>query len=72
MAVRTEIVWETTSLQETGREVFHPAMQEPTYFDLLRFNHMVPIGIVFRRSAYDEPRPHAMSAARWSTTGCST
>jgi glycosyltransferase involved in cell wall biosynthesis len=57
VAVRTEIVWETTDLQETGREVFHPAMQEPTYFDLLRFNHMVPIGIVFRRSAYDDLGP---------------
>ena len=60
VAVRTEIVWEQqigNVLQETGREVFHPAMQEPTYFDLLRFNHMVPIGIVFRRSAYDELGP---------------
>ena len=60
VAVRTEIVWEQQIgdvLQETGREVFHPAMQEPTYFDLLRFNHMVPIGIVFRRSAYDELGP---------------
>ena len=57
VAVRTEIVWETTSLQETGREMFHPAMLEPTYFDLLRFNHMVPIGIVFRRSAYEDLGP---------------
>ena len=60
VAVRTEIVWEQqigNLLQETGREVFHPLMQEPTYFDLLRFNHMVPIGIVFRRSAYDELGP---------------
>ena len=60
VAVRTEIVWEQQVgdvLQETGREMFHASMQEPTYFDLLRFNHMVPIGIVFRRSAYDELGP---------------
>lgn len=60
VAVRTEIVWERQIgkvLQETGRELFHPLMQEPTYFDLVRFNHMVPISILFRRSAYDEIGP---------------
>jgi glycosyltransferase involved in cell wall biosynthesis len=63
VAVSTEIIWERrvgSRLVETGREMFHPLMLEPTYFDLLRFNHMVPIGMLYRRSAmgaaggYDE------------------
>ena len=60
VAVRTEIVWEQQIgkvLQETGRELFHPLMQEVTYFDLVRFNHMVPISMLFRRSAFDDLGP---------------
>ncbi|MCB9427629.1 MAG: glycosyltransferase family 2 protein [Actinobacteria bacterium] len=53
VSVRTEIVWETPALQETGREPFHPFMQEPTYFDLLRFNHVVPISLLYRRCVLD-------------------
>ncbi len=60
VATRIDIVWEEqigNRLVETGREGFHPAMLEVTYFDLLRFNHVVPIGMVFRRTAYDELGP---------------
>ncbi len=60
VATRIDIVWEEqigNRLVETGREGFHPAMLEVTYFDLLRFNHVVPIGMVFRRSAWDELGP---------------
>ena len=53
VCVRTAIVWETAAMQETGREVLHPPMQQPTYFDLLRFNHVVPISELYRRSVFD-------------------
>ena len=53
VSVRTEIIWETPALHETGRELFHPLMQEPTYFDLLRFNHVVPISLLYRRCVLD-------------------
>jgi glycosyltransferase involved in cell wall biosynthesis len=56
VAVRTEIVWERqvgSQIVETGREVFHPLMQEPTYFDLIRFNHIVPISMLVRRSVLE-------------------
>jgi glycosyltransferase involved in cell wall biosynthesis len=53
VSVRTEIIWETPGLHETGRELFHPFMQEPTYFDLLRFNHVVPISLLYRRTVHD-------------------
>lgn len=60
VATRIEIVWEEqigTRFVETGRELFHGAMLEVTYFDLLRFNHVVPIGMVFRRSAWEDLGP---------------
>jgi glycosyltransferase involved in cell wall biosynthesis len=53
VSVRTQIIWESPALQETGRELFHPFMQEPTYFDLLRFNHVVPISLLYRRTVHD-------------------
>jgi glycosyltransferase involved in cell wall biosynthesis len=65
VAVRTEIVWEReagSELVETGREVFHPLMQEATYFDLIRFNHIVPISMLVRRSAL-------MSIGGWDEGG---
>ena len=71
VAVRTEIVWETTSLQETGREVFHPQCWSPRNFDLLRFN---PWSRSASCSAAAPTRTSARStsAARSSTTGSST
>lgn len=60
VATRTEIVLEDViggRFVETGREVLHPMMIEPTYFDLLRFNHLAPIGLLFRRTAYEEYGP---------------
>ncbi|MCU0302155.1 MAG: glycosyltransferase [Candidatus Nanopelagicales bacterium] len=57
VAVRTELVFERemgTRIVEIGREVFHPLMQEPTYFDLIRFNHVVPISMLIRRSAWEQ------------------
>lgn len=57
VAVRTALIHESIgddgTLVETGREVFHPSMQEPTYFDLLRFNHVVPISLLYRRSVHE-------------------
>jgi glycosyltransferase involved in cell wall biosynthesis len=58
--VRTDIVYERQigdRLLETGREGFHALMQETTYFDLLRFNHVVPIAKLYRRSAHDVVGP---------------
>jgi glycosyltransferase involved in cell wall biosynthesis len=57
VAVRTRIVYERETpegLVEVGGEIFHPNMLEPLYFDHLRFNHMVPISMLLRRSALDE------------------
>lgn len=57
VAVRTQIIYEReeeAGLVEVGREIFHPHMLEPLYFDHLRFNHMVPISMLLRRSALDE------------------
>ncbi len=54
VAVRTQIIFEREQgddLVEVGREIFHEHMLEPTYFDHLRFNHMVPISMLFRRTA---------------------
>ena len=56
VAVRTQIIFEREvdgRLVEEGREVFHEHMLEPTYFDHLRFNHMVPISMLFRRTTLD-------------------
>jgi hypothetical protein len=58
--VRTEIVWEEVfadRIVETDRELFHPTMIEPTFFDMLRFNHVVPISLVYRRSVHDRIGP---------------
>ena len=60
VATRIEIVWEEqvgTRFVETGREMFHGGMLEVTYFDMLRFNHVVPIGMVFRRAAWENLGP---------------
>ena len=60
VATRIEIVWEErigNRMVVTGRELFHPRMLEVTYFDMLRFNHVVPIGMLFRRSAWAEHGP---------------
>ncbi len=60
VAVRTEIVWEqvcSDRIVETGREVFHEFMLEPTFFDMLRFNHVVPISLLYRRSVHDRIGP---------------
>ncbi len=60
VAVRTQIVWEqvvSDRIVETGREVFHERMLEPTFFDMLRFNHVVPISLLYRRSVHDEIGP---------------
>jgi glycosyltransferase involved in cell wall biosynthesis len=71
VAVRTEIVWEQVSsdrVVETGREIFHPLMLEPTFFDMLRFNHVVPIALVYRRSVHDRiggVDPRLMAASDW-------
>ena len=54
--VRTDIVWERLDgdhFVETGREIFHPVMPQTLYFDMLRFNHCVPISKLYRRSAHD-------------------
>ena len=56
VAVRTEIVYERRvgdRLLETGREIFPKGMLETTYFDLLRFNHVVPISVLYRRKVHD-------------------
>lgn len=60
VATRTEIIFEQQvgeHLVETGREVFHPLMPEPTLFDLLRFNHVVPISLLFTRAAWEDLGP---------------
>ncbi len=60
VATRIEIVWEQrigNRMVVTGRELFHGGMLEVTYFDLLRFNHVVPIGLLFRRSAWENLGP---------------
>lgn len=60
VAVRTEIVWEQVQsdrIIEISREVFHPLMVEPTFFDMLRFNHVVPISLLYRRSVHDRIGP---------------
>lgn len=60
VTTRIDIVWEKRDgdrLVKPGHEHFHPLMQEVTYFDLLRYNHMVPIGILIRRTAWDEHGP---------------
>lgn len=56
VAVRTQIIYEREEggeLVEEGREIFHEHMIEPTYFDHLRFNHMVPISMLVTRKAWD-------------------
>lgn len=56
VAVRTQIIFEREvegRFVEEGREVFHEHMIEPTYFDHLRFNHMVPVSMLIRRTALD-------------------
>lgn len=60
VAVRTEIVWERLEgdqYVELDREIFHPRMIEPTYFDQLRFNHIVPIALLYRRAMHDAVGP---------------
>ncbi len=60
VATRIEIVWEErigNRLVVTGRELFHGRMLDVTYFDLLRFNHVVPIGLLFRRTAWEDLGP---------------
>lgn len=60
VAVRTEIVWERLAgdqYVEMDREIFHPRMIEPTYFDQLRFNHIVPISVLYRRAMHDPVGP---------------
>ncbi len=60
VATRTQIVWERLVGQQyvpTRREIFHPTMQEPTYFDHQRFNHVVPISLLYRREAHDRVGP---------------
>jgi glycosyltransferase involved in cell wall biosynthesis len=58
VAAQTEIVWERLepdgSIVEEGREPFHPGSQDLLLFDLLRFNHAVPISMLYRRSVHDE------------------
>jgi len=57
VAVRTEIVWEQIQGQrviERGREIFAPERRLATLFDLLRWNHCVPISTLYRRAAIVE------------------
>lgn len=57
LSVRTEMVHEQQigkRIVETTRESFHPHMQEPTYFDQLRFNHVAPIAMLVRREFLEE------------------
>ncbi|PWD50390.1 hypothetical protein C8046_06730 [Serinibacter arcticus] len=59
VAARTEIVWEridpdTGLAVEESREVFEPRVRIVTVSDLLRYNRMVPISLLLRRSVLEE------------------
>ena len=52
VSVRTEIVWRRPPAGDGPRTV-PPVHAGATYFDLLRFNHVVPISLLYRRCVLD-------------------
>ncbi|TGO06252.1 Glycosyltransferase PglI [Serinibacter arcticus] len=59
VAARTAIVWERSvdgveRLVEEGREIFEPHVRLVTVLDLMRYNRMVPISLLLRRSVLEE------------------
>ena len=59
VAARTAIVWERTAEGverpvEEGREIFEPDVRLVTVLDLMRYNRVVPISLLLRRSVLEE------------------
>lgn len=59
VAARTAIVWERTvegveRPVEEGREIFEPDVRLVTVLDLMRYNRVVPISLLLRRSVLEE------------------
>lgn len=57
VAVRTELVWEHVDgdeIIEQGREVWAPDVRAFTLFDMLRYNRVIPISVLYRRAVHDE------------------